>query len=359
MHTALRKLPGVLSFQRGTITTDALFYNLLADGSTRPVHVVRHGIRGTQNLARFGSADVAVTRSGRRPAVSNVQITDSARLDPDAVALQVRFDIRFIPIDQLLFACAPGKDDRPEDMALVRASFRSFVERARGSAGLLEVARRYTRNMANGRFLWRNRTVAHALKIVVLLADQPLAEFDALAIPLNGFGDYTPGDRRVADDIAAARSGQRTPRLTVVADVDFGVRGAVEVFPSQNYLERKDKGFARPLYHVGDGPAPAAHDEAEPGALELGQAAFREHKVANALRTIDTWYPGFEQHGQPIPIEPNGASLDAQTFFRDTREASGFRLMLRLGELDPDTPEGMFMLACLIRGGVFSGGESS
>ena len=29
--------------------------------------------------------------------------------------------------------------------------------------------------------------------------------------------------------------------------------------------------------------------------------------------------------------------------------------MLRVGELDPATPEGLFLLACLIRGGVFSG----
>jgi CRISPR-associated protein Csy3 len=357
MSTVLRRLPGVLSFQRGTITTDALFYNVLPDGRTRPVQVVRHGIRGTQNLARFGSDDVAVTRSGRRPAVANVQLTDSARLDPDAVALQVRFDIRFIPIDQLLFACAPGRDDKPEDMAALRAGFRRFVERAQGSEGLREVARRYARNMANGRFLWRNRTVAHAVTVRVLLADEPLAAFDALALPLDRFGDYDPGEVRVGEVVARALCGERTPRLTVVADVDFGVRGAVEVFPSQNYLERKDKGFARPLYHVGDAPADAADDST--GFVELGQAAFREHKVSNALRTIDTWYPGYEQHGRPLPVEPNGASLDAQTFFRDTREASGFRLMLRLGELDPDTPEGMFMLACLIRGGVFSGGEAS
>ena len=42
-------------------------------------------------------------------------------------------------------------------------------------------------------------------------------------------------------------------------------------------------------------------------------------------------------------------------FFRKKGESSGFKLMERVGELDPETPEGLFLLACLIRGGVFSG----
>jgi CRISPR-associated protein Csy3 len=32
--------------------------------------------------------------------------------------------------------------------------------------------------------------------------------------------------------------------------------------------------------------------------------------------------------------------------------------MARLSSIDPDSEEGMFMIACLIRGGVFSGSDS-
>ena len=38
------------------------------------------------------------------------------------------------------------------------------------------------------------------------------------------------------------------------------------------------------------------------------------------------------------------------------RKVSAFDLMLRLGQLDPSTPEGMYMIAILMRRGVF--GES-
>ena len=44
-----KKLPGVLAFQRGVVISDALFFNV-QEGSQTPVMVVRHGIRGTQNV---------------------------------------------------------------------------------------------------------------------------------------------------------------------------------------------------------------------------------------------------------------------------------------------------------------------
>jgi CRISPR-associated protein Csy3 len=91
----------------------------------------------------------------------------------------------------------------------------------------------------------------------------------------------------------------------------------------------------------------------------MGQAALRDQKVGNALRTIDIWYPSFGERGVPIPVEPNGANLDAQEFFRD-KKTSGFDLMRRVGEIAPiDSPEGNFLLACIIRGGVYSGSDDA
>lgn len=67
-----------------------------------------------------------------------------------------------------------------------RASFAAFVERAIGSAGVDEVATRFARNIANGRWLWRNRTLARALAINTTLAfngNGQTLSFDALSIP--------------------------------------------------------------------------------------------------------------------------------------------------------------------------------
>lgn len=96
----------------------------------------------------------------------------------------------------------------------------------------------------------------------------------------------------------------------------------------------------------------------------MGTAALRDQKVANAIRTIDTWYPDYEQNGcKPIPVEPNGASLEAQRFFREIgdkkNKSSAFDIIKELNITDPNSPQGMFFIACLVRGGVFSAGNGA
>ncbi len=356
-----KKLPGVLAFQRGLVMSDAEFFNEI-DGEyeVNPVFVVRHGIRGTQNVNKEGSGDTATSGDTKQRKVSNVQQTDSAKLDGQADALIARFAIRFLDLDGALFACAPGKGDGKKDtqksldeeVAALRDSLKSFIERAKDATGLDEVACRIARNIANGRWLWRNRLIAETITITVSAAQRDIASFDALDVPLNQFDGSSDGERAVAKVIAASLRGKEVAVLSVLARVEFGFRGAIEVFPSQNYIEEKPKGFARSLYRLGQ----PERSKSEDGLRIMGRAAIRDQKVANALRTIDTWYPGFAEHGRPIPIEPNGANLDAQRFFRDQKGVSAFDLVRRLNEVDPNTDDGMFLIACLIRGGVYSEG---
>lgn len=352
MAKALKKLPGVLSFQRCLMVTDALFFNVFADGSISPLPVVRHGIRGTQNINKSGTKDKesASAKSAPREEVSNIQTTDSAKLDPLAEKLRVRFEVRFLDLSSALFACAPGKTDDMEDLTAFREGLTAFIDKGKESTGMKELACRYARNLANARFLWRNRAIAEHVSVRVRDRAELDVHFDALQVPLNTFDSYSDAEKAVAERIAAGLRGQRDVSLLVEADVDFGVRGALEVFPSQNYLENKAKGFARPLYCVGEAPK----NQDKHSVQERGQAALRDQKVGNALRTIDTWYPAYAERGLAIPVEPNGASLDAQLFFRNEKKISGFGYMLRAGDMDPNTPEGMFLMACIIRGGVFS-----
>lgn len=337
-----KKLPGVLSFQRGLVISDAEFFNdINGEYEAHPVHVVRHGIRGTQNVNSSGK---------EQREVSNIQQTDSAKLDANADSMVARYSIRFLDLANVLFACAPGKKDSEEEITALRESIRQFIERAKNSTGVDEIACRFARNMANGRWLWRNRLIADAIKVTINYGAES-QDFNALNIALNEFGDYSDAERNVASIIADGLRGKTTAALTVIANVDFGFKGAIEVFPSQNYIENKPDGFARSLYRLGQ---PQQRDSKE-GVRIMGRAAIRDQKVSNALRTIDTWYPDFAEHGRPIPIEPNGASLDAQRFFRDNKsKASGFDLVRRLNQVDPTSDDGMFVTACLIRGGVYS-----
>lgn len=356
-----KKLPGVLSFQRGLVITDAPFFNVLSDGQS-PVMVVRHGIRGTQNVNKNGDAEKSTAASAKRAEVSNIQTTDTAKLDEHAQALAVRFGLRCLDLDNVLFACAPSSTDKDDDVRNYRDSVRNFVERAKQSAGLDEVAARFARNIANGRWLWRNRTIARGVRVDVARTNadgysELLASFDAFAVPLNHFDTISDDERRVAAVLADGLRGDDDAGLRIEARVDFGVAGAIEVFPSQNYVEDKPRGFARPLYCLGTPERTARSSGMEFASTRtMGHAALRDQKIGNALRTIDTWYPRYSEYGRPLPVEPNGASLEAQEFFRD-KKTSAFEFARRLNTLDPASPEGMFMIASLIRGGVFSGGK--
>lgn len=334
------KLPGVMSLKRTVVITDGVMSSVLNDGSTKLVDVVRHGIRGTQNVVKDKKEEADRN-------VSNVQETDTAKLDADAVAMRVEFEMRFLPIISAIDACS---DKSAEIVASYKKSIESFVAKAANSKGLKEVAARYARNIANGRWLWRNRTAAESINITVFVDNEELV-FDALSIPLNDFSAYSESEQKLAAHIARGMSGQQATSIKVGSEVDFGVKGAVEVFPSQNYIDGKPKGFARSLYKYGTPDKISKIDN-----NRVGYAAIRDQKIGNALRTFDTWYPKYGETGIPIAIEPNGANLDAQDFFRKNA-TSAFKLFLQLSEIDPNTDEGMFCIASLIRGGVYSGGK--
>lgn len=349
----IKKLPGVLSFQRCLVMTDGLFYSEMKDGSVVPLPVMRHGIRGTQNVNKASKKGAESAASAKREEVSNIQTTDSAKTAAGSVAAQVRFSLRGVDVDKALFACAPGQKDDMKEILAFKEEIRTFLAGAKAGDALDRLALRYVRNIANGRFLWRNRAAAAAVSVRVDMPEGSSCIFDALSIPLHSFTDFSEDEKKAASVLARGWKGDTHATLRVTARMDFGMEGPVEVFPSQNYLENKARGFARPLYCVGA----VAGEQDRHAVLIMGQAALRDQKIGNALRTVDTWYPGFTERNIPIPVEPNGASLDAQLFFRNQGDASGFKLLLRVAELDPLSDEGQFLLACLIRGGVFSGSD--
>lgn len=359
-----KKLPGSLSLQRGTLISDAAFYHLHADGSESPLHVMYHGIRGTQNVAGNKEKGSATGNSVARE-VSNIQMTESAKLLPDAKLL-VKWNLRFIDLDYILFASASKAGADKQDEKDFRIAFKDFITKAKDSDGINEVARRFVRNIVNGRWLWRNRSVAEHILIKVsetIEHDQSqtaksqklIAEFNALDYSLKSFDDVSEDEIKIANILVKGMQGDVSSGLHIEAIVDFGM-GGVEVFPSQNYLEEKPKGFSRSLYQLN----PIRPERQAKDNQFLGQAAIRDQKIGNALRTIDTWYDKFlDNDSKPIPVEPNGASLDAQDFFRvdKTKKQSAFDILKEIRSLDPNSDKGMFLIACLIRGGVYSEGE--
>ena len=67
----------------------------------------------------------------------------------------------------------------------------------------------------------------------------------------------------------------------------------------EKYLEEKTKGFSRSLYQL----TPKKPDHKANDNQYLGQAALRDQKIGNALRTIDTWYPLFEENDKKTSLD--------------------------------------------------------
>lgn len=351
--TAFNKLPGVFAMQRGAVITDATLYNVAPDGSLTPVPVIRHGLRGTQNV------NTEKTKGSGPREVANPQTTESAKLDPLAKALAVTFGFRTLPLESLIFSCANSKKATEARAAEFKQELLKFMDRSKSSAGLLEVVLRYARNILNARWLWRNRVIANTIRITITEEDSGIVVvdgFDALSLPLNAFDNYLPEEKLVADYLLRGLMGERSTGLQIQAMLTFGVTGSVEVFPSQNMLLEKARGFARSLYYVGHPEKVDYEEKKTSGILRLGHAAIRDQKVGNALRTIDTWYADYDLVQRPIAVEPKGANLDDQEFYRESKD-DVFKLLRGVAEMDPDTPEGMFCLAAFIRGGVFSEAE--
>ena len=89
---------------------------------------------------------------------------------------------------------------------------------------------------------------------------------------------------------------------------------------------------------------------------------MHSQKIGNALRTIDTWYPDFDDPLTgvgPIAVEPYGSVTNLGAAFRQPKEKkdfySFFDVYSREQKLKNESDE-HYVMAVLIRGGVF--GES-
>ena len=204
------------------------------------------------------------------------------------------------------------------------------------------MARRYAYNLANGRFLWRNRLGAESISVqVAQLVDGQSKKswtFDALTLSLRDFDAPTKSAAPLAELSSLIKdglSGSGHVLLQVTAFVRIGA--GQEVFPSQELILDKAKTKSKTLYTVSD------------------IAGLHSQKVGNALRTIDNWYPGADEY-VPIPVEPYGSVTTQGKAYRKPTDKVDFYSLLDnwlIKNKEPSEDQQHFVMATLIRGGVF------
>ena len=344
MATTTLKTASVLAFERKLDPSDALFFSgswaERALSQLWPAVMVREkSVRGTiSNRLKTKDQDQDSAKLDVPIENPNLQTVDVATLPADADTLKVSFTLRVLGGAGMPSACNNAAYQRK-----LQETVKGYVD----AQGFDELARRYACNLANGRFLWRNRLGAEqvTVKVAQLVDGLPVQTwtFDALGLSLRHF-DAPPvaaaALMQLSTLIAEGLAGNRHLLLQVTAFVRAGA--GQEVFPSQELILDKNKSSkSKTLYTVNN------------------IAGMHSQKLGNALRCIDTWYEGAAENG-PIAVEPYGSVTTQGKAYRQPRLKDDFYTLLDgwlIKDQAPAAAQQHFVMATLIRGGVF--GDSS
>jgi CRISPR-associated protein Csy3 len=331
------KTASVLAFERKLDPSDALLFSgswkdRQSSSSWAPVVVREKSVRGTISN-RLKTKDQDPAKLDAAIENPNLQTVDVATLPAEADTLKASFSLRV-----LSGAGTPNACNNAEYQTKLLATVRGYVE----GVGFGELASRYAYNLANGRFLWRNRVGAEQVEVqvqhIVKGAAQKTWTFDGLALSLRDFeaGSAAAALKELADVIAAGLSGTTHVLLQVTAFARLGA--GQEVYPSQELiLDKASSGKSKTLYVVSD------------------VAGIHSQKLGNAIRTIDTWHTEVAEVG-PIAVEPYGSITTLGKACRKPGDKIDFYNLLDnwlLKDKVPALEQQHFVMATLIRGGVF------
>lgn len=329
------KTASVLAFERKLDPSDALFFS--GDWNSRnekngwtPVTIREKSVRGTISN-RLKTKDQDPAKLDAAIESPNLQTVDVAALPANSDTLKVSFTLRV-----LAGTGEPSACNDAEYRQKLMETVKTYVD----AQGFSELAKRYAFNLASGRFLWRNRIGAEQVEVQVAhLRDgkeEKRWQFNALEIPLRDFNADHADLKAVAGLIEQGLVGEQHVLLQVTAFVRMG--SGQEIFPSQELILDRGRGDkSKTLYYVDS------------------VAAIHSQKIGNAIRTIDTWYEGADEFG-PIAVEPYGSVTTQGKAYRQPKQKMDFYNLLDswvLKDKVPDVEQQHFVIATLVRGGVF------
>ncbi|WP_297198900.1 type I-F CRISPR-associated protein Csy3 [uncultured Pluralibacter sp.] len=320
------KTASVLAFERKLATSDAMLYAGRWQGDTwQPVTLQEKAVRGTISNRLKNTIGNDPAKLDAEIQKANLQLVDTAALPADADTLKVVFTLRVLGDLATPSVC--------NDVAYQDA-LQAVIGEYVSETGFHELASRYAANLANGRFLWRNRIGAEAVQVKVSTQDASW-QFDGHAYSLRNFEQRDESLQALAKVIESGLSGESWVMLTVEAQVKLGA--GQEVFPSQELVLDSNSKKSRVLYQVS------------------GIAGIHSQKIGNAIRTIDTWHPRADELGA-IAVEPYGSVTSRGVACRQPKEKLDFYTLLDnwvTKGVKPDLDQQHFVMAVLIRGGVF------
>jgi CRISPR-associated protein Csy3 len=335
-------IASVLAFEKKLVPSDGFMYGTTwqernKPEASKPLELREKSVRGTiSNRLKPAIKDdpLKLNAEVEKP---NLQRVDSCALGENQDTLKLHFTLKVLSGVQTPSACNNKAFNETYSQAA-----NDYIN----AEGFKELAKRYAINIANARFLWRNRVGAEHIEVQVKKLNQQSDKtwtFNSAKIGLRDFEITSADIEELATEIANALSGKEDFLLldiSAFAQVGF----AQDVYPSEELVldksTAKDK-KSKILYHINN------------------ISGMHSQKIGNALRTVDTWYPAYTETQNPIAIEPYGAVTNLGTAYRNPKaKADFFTLFDRFscGETLDKKEDEHYVMAVLVRGGVF--GES-
>ena len=331
-------LATVLAFEKKLVPSDGFLYGTTWEqrhAIEEPIPLVEKSVRGTiSNRLKDSKKLNAKVES------PNLQTVDSASLKLNQDTLKLRFTLKVLSGVQHPSVC--NKEEHGRGISKMAED---YIQKS----GFSTLAHRYATNIASGRFFWRNRVGAEKVEVIVRV--KPSGEtmtFDGYDYSLKNFDKHSPDLDQLSARIADALCG-RISYLLLEIEACVLMGHGQEVYPSEELIFDKGNGKkgkkSKVLYQVN------------------GMAAMHSQKIGNALRTIDTWYPGYSASDfGPIAIEPYGAVTTLGKFFRDPRDPRDPKDKVDFytlfdawstGTVPENETDKDYVMAVLVRGGVF------
>lgn len=333
----------VLAFEKKLVPSDALMFGTTwerrnDDNFSTPLKLQEKSVRGTISnrlKAAIKNDPLKLNAEVEKP---NLQRVDSCALGCEQDTLKLKFTLKILSGVQHPSAC----NNREFNITLTQAA-NTYI----ANPGFTELAKRYAVNIANGRYLWRNRVGAEKIEVQVKILNEDRKNewvFNAHDFDVRNF-DYDNKDiDALSIEIADTLSGKEGRTFLLLEINAFSKIGnAQDVYPSEELVLDKGKSDkSKILYQINN------------------VAGMHSQKIGNALRTIDTWYPDYDDLDVgPIAIEPYGAVTNLGTAYRNPSKKADFYTlfdMFACGEKLEKPADEHYVMAILVRGGVF--GES-
>ena len=334
-------IPSVLSFDKRIVPSDGYMYQTKWDNKEdiKELRIKEKTVLGTISH-KLKDADIKSDPLKLNHSLSsgNIQTIDYCALDKDYDTLCLQFSLKFLSNCHIPSSC--NNADFYKKMISVVSDYIKENE-------LKELAHRYAVNIANARYLWRNRHSSDKIETHIEFKNGDETEtiiFNSFDISLNDF-EFKNKDidkmSKMINDVLISKNDYLI--LNIKSYARLG--DAQEVYPSQEMIYDKSN----------------IKKENKKGKVLCSInniAGMHSQKIGNAIRRIDNWYPDFsgENCVGVLPVEPYGSVKNLGKACRQPNTKKDFFTLfykfVEDGNLENENDK-MYVVANLIRGGVF------